>query len=164
MLILVLGFLVVLISPDLFCQHRTHIYSGVYKNKFLVLLLHWGHHRISNGLMLHNWHLNGTIFTLRVRRGKIIYTWSSWRTLIHYSSDFFKTDLNGSNDSNGIFISFCSCVVPRTSPLLTAQSPVLFAKFWLSGVCLEFLLLKWRHVTGKLASPDVTCVLSITKT
>ena len=87
-----------------------------------------------------------------------------WRFLSHFSGfKFFKTDLNGSNDSNGIFISFCSCVVPRTSPLLTAQFPVLFANFLLSGMCLFILLLKWRHVTGKLASRDVTWISYKTK-
>ena len=48
-------------------------------------------------------------------------------TAAHFSG-FFKTNLNESNDSNGTFIFFYSCVVPRTSPLLTAQSPVFFAK------------------------------------
>jgi len=44
------------------------------------------------------------------------------------SSDFFNTGLNGSNDSNGVLFLYV-CAVPRTSPLLTEQSPVLFAAF-----------------------------------
>ena len=44
------------------------------------------------------------------------------------SSDFFNTDLNVSNDSNGVLFLYV-CAVPRTSPLLTEQSPVLFAAF-----------------------------------